>query len=525
MQTGRSRNTWLVCGVIALILVCGGAAVLVGGMGLLAYIGGSATATPASSANLPQEQDKTPVVAAAQATPTLKGPVNTVSAGENAGIPYKAVVQIIAYVKLEGKVEPGWTGSGSIISPDGIILTNAHVVLSDRYYQVDHLVVALTVKPDQQPVQSYVAKILQADQKLDIAVIRVETDLEGNPVDRNKLNLPTVQMGDSEALDLGDPLTIIGYPSIGGATITLTKGEVAGFTAEPAYGSRAFIKTSANISGGNSGGLAANARGQIIGVPTQLGYGGDDQYVDCRVLVDTNRDGVIDDKDSCVPTGGFINALRPLSLALPYIDAAKRGEVSIKEGVQGKKGQSPTEEPSKIVFKDDFSDPNSGWDEDSWDAGEVKYAGGVYQVTVTKNNWMIWSTLSEEKGDLGISVDTQVLSPTSGGDYGVVCRYQDENNFYAMEVSEDGYFTIWKQENGEMVYIADWAASDAIPVNQALTIQAVCAGNRLMLGVNGTLLAEVTDDSFTSGEYGVVVGTYDQGDLKVGFDNFTVYEP
>jgi len=519
MQQRRSQNSWIVCGVIALVLVCGGAVAFFGGVGLLAYIGGQATATPEMAVRVP-EAGETPNPAELPAAA-----VATIAPGDTAGVPYKAVVQIIAFAEIEGKIQPAWTGSGSIISTDGLVLTNAHVVLSDRYYQVDHLVVALTVKPDQQPVPTYVARILQADRQLDIAVIRVETDLDGNPVDRARLNLPTVQMGDSASLSLGDMLTIIGYPSIGGATITLTRGEVAGFTAEGSYGNRAFIKTSATISGGNSGGLAANANGQIIGIPTQLGYGGDDQYVDCRRLVDTNRDGAVDDKDSCVPAGGFINALRPLTLAQPLIDAARRGEVNIKESEKSEQAQAPTEEPSQVVYQDDFSDPNSGWDEETWEAGVVRYQDGEYEMTVKKTSWMVWSNLNEEYSDLAISVDTRVIDPTGGGDYGLICRYQDEDNFYALEVSEDGYFSVWKRDQGETVMISDWEASDAIPVDTPFRIVAVCSGNHLMLGVDGKLLADVTDDSFTNGKFGMLAGTYDKSGLTIGFDNFTVYKP
>jgi S1-C subfamily serine protease len=164
---------------------------------------------------------------------------------------------------------------------------------------------------------------------MDIAIGRIAADLDGNPVDPDSLDLPTVQLGDSDELQLGDTLIILGYPGIGGDTITLTRGEVAGFSSDSEHGNRAFIKTSATMTGGNSGGLAANANGELIGVPTQLGYGGEDQFVDCRVLADTNRDGVVDDEDNCVPTGGFINALRPIKLVLPYIDAARRGETNV----------------------------------------------------------------------------------------------------------------------------------------------------------------------------------------------------
>ena len=105
------------------------------------------------------------------------------SNGEIAGVPYKAVVQILALVDMEGELQPGWSGSGTIISPDGLILTNAHVVLSDRYYEVKGLVVALTMKTDEQPEPAYLADVMQVDQSLDIAVIKITKDLDGNDVD------------------------------------------------------------------------------------------------------------------------------------------------------------------------------------------------------------------------------------------------------------------------------------------------------------------------------------------------------
>src|SRR5690606_30985477 len=106
------------------------------------------------------------------------------------------------------------------------------------------------------------------------------------------------------SVEIGDDLYILGYPAIGGDTITFTRGLVAGFTGDSQLGTRAWIKTDAAISGGNSGGLAANAAGQLIGVPTIAGVGEDqEEIVDCRPVRDTNRDGVIDDNDDCVPLG------------------------------------------------------------------------------------------------------------------------------------------------------------------------------------------------------------------------------
>jgi len=235
-------------------------------------------------------------------------------------IPYRSVVQIIALVEIDGELVQGWWGSGTVVSEDGLILTNAHVVLSDRYYDVEDLMVAITVAQDLPPEPMFYADILQVDANLDLAVIKVRSDLNGGPPNFESLEIAPVPIGSSDALGLGDELIIIGYPSIGGQTITLTRGEVSGFTAEEPYGNRAFIKTSATISGGNSGGLAATPQGEIIGVPTKLGSGDEEaEYVDCRRLADTNRDGTIDENDNCVPTGGFINAIRPITLAQPLM--------------------------------------------------------------------------------------------------------------------------------------------------------------------------------------------------------------
>ncbi len=438
-------------------------------------------------------------------------------------IPFRAVVQIIAFYEEDGDLVEGWTGSGSIITRDGLILTNAHVVLPDKYYSVDALVVALTEREDQPPTPAYFAEVIQADEDLDIAVIRVTTDLDGQPVDRAVLDLPVVPLGDSQALRLGDEMYILGYPGIGGETITLTSGEVSGFTAESGRGERAFIKTSATIAGGNSGGLAANARGELIGVPTQLGYGGDGQYIDCRVLADTNRDGRIDDQDGCVPTGGFINALRPLDLATPLIEAAQRGEVAVISG-QIEEAEMPA--GGAVLYQEDFSDPNSGWDVFSTDEYSVGYGNGTYQIELQIDSYYVWSVAGASFADVVVTVEAEPYAPTGVGDFGIVCRYVDDDNFYSLEVSEDGYFSIWKRMDGEFVSLVDWEYTDSLVADGSwVTLQAACLGDMLALAADGILLAETQDGSFSQGDIGLIAGTWENVGLGVAFDNLVAHGP
>jgi S1-C subfamily serine protease len=439
-------------------------------------------------------------------------------------IPYESVVQIWAMYYEDDELVVGWTGSGSIISPDGYILTNAHVVLPDKFFPVDALGIAMTVREDQPPQPTYYAEVLQADAALDIAVIRLTTDLDGNLLDFASLDLPFVPIGDSDGLRLGDPITIIGYPGIGGQTITLTSGEVSGFTSEEGRGDRAFIKTSATIAGGNSGGLAATPNGVIIGVPTQLGYGGEDQYVDCRVLADTNRDGYVDEYDNCVPTGGFINALRPINLAMPLIEAAQRGEVLVVSAVEAV--EADFSGGGQILFQDDFSNSNSGWDVGSLDNGSVDYVNGEYQVEVFTDNYVIWGNAYQYYDDVVVSVDVRVIEETGVGEFGVICRYQDFDNFYFLEATEDGYFGIWKYQDDEFTALVDWTASDVIPTDgSAFTLTAACVGDTLSLAVNGVPLAEVNDANIPQGDVGLIAGTWDYGGLAVAFDNIVVRSP
>lgn len=248
----------------------------------------------------------------------------------------QAVVQIFA---LDEDDNPVWTGSGTIITESGFILTNGHVV-DDRFDEYDHLGVAITESEDSAPELGYVAEIRSVDYAIDLAVIEITETVDGDAVEEE---FPFVQVGDSDDVHLGDDIQVLGYPGIGGDTITFTRGSVSGFTSERSVGDRAWIKTDATISGGNSGGLAVNDDGHLIGVPTIVGSGSDENYVDCRVLEDTNGDGFLDESDSCIPVGGFINGIRPANLAQLLIESALNGEEYVSPyGGEDVEGPTPT---------------------------------------------------------------------------------------------------------------------------------------------------------------------------------------
>lgn len=237
-----------------------------------------------------------------------------------------AVVQIIALKQgLMGQMAPVWTGSGTVIDPRGLILTNCHVAnpsaMGMSAPAASMLGVAVTQRSDEAPALTYIAKIAAQSPELDLAVLYITSTTDGKAV--KNLNLPFVPLGDSDTLELGDVVSIFGYPGIGGETVTFTSGSVSGFTSESGVqGKRAWIKTDACIAGGNSGGTAVDDDGKLIGVPTQAAAGTGITPVDARPVVDTNQDGRVDQRDTPMAIGGFINGLRPVNLAKALLTKA-----------------------------------------------------------------------------------------------------------------------------------------------------------------------------------------------------------
>jgi hypothetical protein len=237
-----------------------------------------------------------------------------------------SVVQIVAMREgFMGGMTSAWTGSGTIVHPQGIILTNCHVAnpraMGMSSPPADRLGISITEESDRAPALSYFAQVVAYNADLDLAVMRITHDVKGRPVSR--LKLPCVTIGDSDDLDLGDRISIFGYPGIGGETVTFTSGNVAGFSNERGVrASRAWIKTDATIAGGNSGGTAVNRHGRLVGVPTQAAAGAGVTPVDARPVLDTNKDGRIDQRDTPMAIGGFINGLRPVNLAIPLLEKA-----------------------------------------------------------------------------------------------------------------------------------------------------------------------------------------------------------
>nr|CAA9219478.1 High-affnity carbon uptake protein Hat/HatR [uncultured Armatimonadetes bacterium] len=168
------------------------------------------------------------------------------------------------------------SGSGTVISNDGLIITNWHCVgdtdTGQVYHPMGYLVVGPTKSFREPAVPTYIAQVRAGDPKNDVAILQIVGLFNGQQLQPAPapagLSLTPIKVGDANKVDIGSYVAVIGYPGVGGDTITLTDGKVAGVEDFNGDGVQDSFKTDAQINSGNSGGLACNAEGEQIGIPS-----------------------------------------------------------------------------------------------------------------------------------------------------------------------------------------------------------------------------------------------------------------
>ncbi len=195
----------------------------------------------------------------------------------------------------------------------------------------------------------------------------------------------------------------------------------------------------------------------------------------------------------------------------------------------------PTTDPcdeSGALLRDDFSgEQNCGWREYNQGGAVVEIAEGTLSISTSQTGQIWWTNAGRDFGDVIVTVQARQTSGPNNNAYGVLCRYQDENNFYIFLISGDGYYAIGKYQTGEqqITYLTpnqEYVFSDLINQGVATNLlRASCIGNELSLSVNGLPLVTVTDDSFAGGDVGLGVSTLEPGTAVVQFDDLLVLAP
>lgn len=190
--------------------------------------------------------------------------------------------------------------------------------------------------------------------------------------------------------------------------------------------------------------------------------------------------------------------------------------------------QLPWKQNEQILYSDDFQDKTSGW-EIIANADELKgYSPEGYLISVNAGSARAWETNDLVYQDIEIRTQVRLLTGAADSNFGLICRYQDAQNYYSFLISADGYYAILKTVEGkpEILGADSFTFSEAIHKGDALNdLSAVCAGSQLSLSANGQPLLSVEDDTFGRGEIGLLLETRSAGGAAAVFTFFEAARP
>ena len=191
----------------------------------------------------------------------------------------------------------------------------------------------------------------------------------------------------------------------------------------------------------------------------------------------------------------------------------------------------PTATPRTVLWQDDFSDVNSGWERYREVDGVLDYAEDeeVYQMQVNVENNLFWVMKDEDLVDVVLSVDAWQVGGPEGSLYGLMCRY-DPNamNGYFFMISSQGEAAVGIFDRGfQPIAGGELTAFDVIAtgLDAKNTITASCHGDSLTLSVNGEVIIDLLGTGLSGGDIGMAVASPAGAGVDVFFDDLVVYLP
>jgi hypothetical protein len=185
----------------------------------------------------------------------------------------------------------------------------------------------------------------------------------------------------------------------------------------------------------------------------------------------------------------------------------------------------------KALFEDSFNDTACGWDEYEEGGASAAYGTSDYVISVDQPNTSAVAVPGARFADVLIEAQIEQRSGSPDNNFGLICRYQDLDHFYAFLISGDGYYAIVRVVGGENFKVLSGDGmhlmpSDAIRTELGATneIRARCQGKTLTLYVNGKQLTSVVDSQLGVGDIGFIASTYGEAPVQVHFDNMVVLD-
>ena len=212
-------------------------------------------------------------------------------------------------------------------------------------------------------------------------------------------------------------------------------------------------------------------------------------------------------------------------------DGLTSGEYSLEIYVQGLLLTRAwfTVAGDEVAIVDGFDDPESGWTVKDTDISKVWYESGQLNALLKEGGWTTFSTYDPDSGgtysDVSVTVDAALIeAPEQGGNYGIILR-RNVQDYYQFLVRDNGFYKIRKHGEDGWITMVDWTAADVLNqgVGSVNRLQAVCVGSSLLVYINGTYVDHVDDTDYTSGQVGLMAGSFKDGaGVHVVFDNVVV---
>lgn len=146
---------------------------------------------------------------------------------------------------------------------------------------------------------------------------------------------------------------------------------------------------------------------------------------------------------------------------------------------------------------------------------------GTYVMETRRANTTAWSVIGDRFADVAVSADCVQNGPGSAA--GIVFRYRDTANFYLFQVAAEGYYSLDLLNNNAWVTLIDWTYDEAIAASgQTNQLRIETRDDRIALFVNEQVLEETSDASWTGGDAGLAISTFESAGGLLRCDNLTI---
>lgn len=176
----------------------------------------------------------------------------------------------------------------------------------------------------------------------------------------------------------------------------------------------------------------------------------------------------------------------------------------------------------EVLLENDFSDGLVGdLDVSEDETSRSAYEDGTYVMEVKVPEMVVWSLVGGPYSDVSIEVEAEIPLGSDVAAAGVIFHYKDNDNFYLFSISNDGYYQLELLQEGEWIMLIDPTFTEGIAEGWN-TLRVETRGSRIELYANGVLLEATADSTFSSGDAGLAMSTFEESTGTVRFDNLII---